>query len=459
MSSAVELKLSQIREQERARILGKGLSQLPDELFSMILETGYRSFCEEPNASDFSITVSHVSRRFRTISLNTPILWSTLSNSQTIAEINAFIPRSKAVGLTIVINEDWELRRHNWLSRPIIEEFINVVIPLAPRWVEFRSNREYTYDRELPDLWAIASHTREFPRLKRLMVNAGAVTTDVDPNENPRPESDYFSTWNMPQLMFFYGDNIILSRLTPISCNLSTCHLNLEANEPYDWDFAALLRTLEGFPRLNVLILSFERVGSQDVPLGLPSTTLGSLQELNIVVSCSSRMAVVRSLIHSFRLPHLDTLSYRLMFKKANIVSFLRSIFPPSRNCPQLKSVTITGEAKHAERSAFETIFQSFPHIHCLRVAVPTFASNYTYSNDPPIVPPLRILILEDCNLLSAQAFERIMDALYESSTWEELKKVEVVSCLYLSAAILPSQVRPFLGDKIIFRTRTKHRL
>jgi len=49
------------------------------------------------------------------------------------------------------------------------------------------------------------------------------------------------------------------------------------------------------------------------------------------------------------------------------------------------------------------------------------------------------------------------MDALYESSTWEELRIVEIVSCLYLSPAILPRKVRPFLGDKVIFRTKNRY--
>lgn len=428
---------------------------LPDELLSMILETAYCSYRGEPRASDFAITISHISQRFRTVALNTPLLWSTLSNSQSIPEINTFIRRSKAVDMSILIHEGGAHFPHAWLSPLPIDKFMDAVIHLAPRWVEFRAHLSSLHESELDDLRAISDRNLDFPRLKRLSVACKA--SAEDDSDETTPEEAFFSSWRMPQLSEYFSMNILPIRLTPISLGLTTCALCLCTSQPYDWDFLALLTALSGFPCLRELQLTFQDVGLHEAILELPLTTLGALEMLKITVSCSSKILVIRSFIHSLNLPYLKALDYSLAFTKSNIVSFLRSIFPTRQNCPELQSVCIDGDAKQVERSAFETIFRSFPQIQALRIAVPTFASNYNTILDPPSIPPLRILVLKDCNLLSAQAFRQIIQALYDGPSWKELKKIEINSCLYLSAAALPGATRSLVGKKIIFRHEQTH--
>ncbi|TDL14439.1 hypothetical protein BD410DRAFT_642568 [Rickenella mellea] len=59
-------------------VLADGIERIPDEILANIFEAGHQT----SEHSEFALRVSHVSRRFRQVSLRTPSLW-TRPSSQT----------------------------------------------------------------------------------------------------------------------------------------------------------------------------------------------------------------------------------------------------------------------------------------------------------------------------------------------------------------------------------------
>ncbi|KAH8110126.1 hypothetical protein DFH11DRAFT_808475 [Phellopilus nigrolimitatus] len=78
------------------------INTLPDEILSLIFETTYQ-LCSNDSGSPtlesifLSVRLSHVSRRFRNVSLATPRLWLSVSDAQPPAAIRAFVQRAAAV--------------------------------------------------------------------------------------------------------------------------------------------------------------------------------------------------------------------------------------------------------------------------------------------------------------------------------------------------------------------------
>ncbi|KAH8109669.1 hypothetical protein DFH11DRAFT_913186 [Phellopilus nigrolimitatus] len=94
----------QKRNQKKVRVAPEKprvdhISTLPNEVLSLIFETTYQLSSDtlgEPTLVSLSLAVrlSHVSRRFRAISLGTPLLWLAVSDAQPSAAVRAFVQRS-----------------------------------------------------------------------------------------------------------------------------------------------------------------------------------------------------------------------------------------------------------------------------------------------------------------------------------------------------------------------------
>ncbi|KAH8114067.1 hypothetical protein DFH11DRAFT_1727079 [Phellopilus nigrolimitatus] len=78
------------------------INTLPDEILSLIFETTYQLYSNDSGSPTLesiflSVRLSHVSRRFRNVSLATPRLWLSVSDAQPPAAIRAFVQRAAAV--------------------------------------------------------------------------------------------------------------------------------------------------------------------------------------------------------------------------------------------------------------------------------------------------------------------------------------------------------------------------
>ncbi|TDL20749.1 hypothetical protein BD410DRAFT_790397 [Rickenella mellea] len=91
-------KIRRLEKRTMPGVLEEGIRRLPDELLANIFELGHLS----TDDGEYALQgVSHVSRRFRSVSLQTPIVWTRLSVIYPNAEIQAFVSRSGQLDLEI----------------------------------------------------------------------------------------------------------------------------------------------------------------------------------------------------------------------------------------------------------------------------------------------------------------------------------------------------------------------
>ncbi|TDL21229.1 hypothetical protein BD410DRAFT_899047 [Rickenella mellea] len=77
----------------------EGIKRLPDEILAQIFETGHKT----TNGSGFAKRVSQVSRRFRHVAFQTPLLWTRISGTYTDSLIETHTSRAGRMDLEIVI--------------------------------------------------------------------------------------------------------------------------------------------------------------------------------------------------------------------------------------------------------------------------------------------------------------------------------------------------------------------
>ncbi|TDL15721.1 hypothetical protein BD410DRAFT_86793 [Rickenella mellea] len=92
-------------------VLEHGIKTMPDEVLAHVFEAGHQI----SEHSQFALRVSHVSRRFRQVSFQTPLLWTRLSSRHPNNQIQAFTPRPGLLDLEVTlfhgsINTKGELR-------------------------------------------------------------------------------------------------------------------------------------------------------------------------------------------------------------------------------------------------------------------------------------------------------------------------------------------------------------
>lgn len=156
--------------------LSSYFDSFPNEVVAIIFELGtfsevgklqhnpndspfvFESSCHSTNytyAPNFPILVSHVSRRWREIALNTPTLWSTLffDNSSHIDRGRAFLERCSPRGssspelcsgylldiiiATVPFNRKTVQSDESSISKRELEKIFDLLVPVTVRWRSF----------------------------------------------------------------------------------------------------------------------------------------------------------------------------------------------------------------------------------------------------------------------------------------------------------------------------------
>ncbi|TDL22471.1 hypothetical protein BD410DRAFT_898375 [Rickenella mellea] len=105
-------------------VLEDGIKTLPNEILSQIFEHGHDMWWD----GKFGTCVSHVSRRFRQVSLMTPILWSTISSFFPDDPIQVFLSCSREKDLEISTLFDCDLSEKSFakLLRPHLNRVVRL---------------------------------------------------------------------------------------------------------------------------------------------------------------------------------------------------------------------------------------------------------------------------------------------------------------------------------------------
>jgi hypothetical protein len=106
---------------------------LPSEILSHVFVVGANSL-----DTDFELLVSHVSRRWRAVSIDTQELWDKVSMHMPLDRVSTYVHRSKACKLSIIISPRLDAATGIPLQDEHVSEsmesFLEMVMPAAHRW-------------------------------------------------------------------------------------------------------------------------------------------------------------------------------------------------------------------------------------------------------------------------------------------------------------------------------------
>ncbi|THG99853.1 hypothetical protein EW145_g7188 [Phellinidium pouzarii] len=193
----------------------EGIYSLPDEILSLIFACARGR--HEVRDDDYiyrtpEIILSMVSRRFRRVTLGTPVLWTYLMNGKGL-KTKTYLNRSGKAGLSIKIF----VRYHRYdLDIISIIPFLNIVAPHAYRWEEF-----VMYVSE--ESWFKNNPVGQFPELSLPSLMSMDLIVSDGVRECYSLLDDYsddpflLGNWNMPKLRHLNVDGF-----APVSVPIST---------------------------------------------------------------------------------------------------------------------------------------------------------------------------------------------------------------------------------------------
>ncbi|TDL19277.1 hypothetical protein BD410DRAFT_443671 [Rickenella mellea] len=114
-----------LRRLSKPLVLQDGIKRLPDDVLAIFFEMGHRTSEVKAGELEFGLSVSRVSRRFRRISLRTPLLWRRFRNDFGKRKLREFISRSGQLDLDVDLD--------HW-SRIPAESFLKLMGETSHRW-------------------------------------------------------------------------------------------------------------------------------------------------------------------------------------------------------------------------------------------------------------------------------------------------------------------------------------
>ncbi|TDL30175.1 hypothetical protein BD410DRAFT_834352 [Rickenella mellea] len=302
---ATEDEICRLRKETSAVTLQRGIQSLPDDLIRAIFEAGFTSYGCDGSGFD-PVNVTHVDRRFRTIALETPRIWTRLSNVSTIDQLEHQIERSKAAALTISVMAFLDEGEYPCT----ISEFLKITTPLSSRWQYFEyvvrapdtaaeGNFGYTCQALLdyPNL--------DLPRLTSFLWQKYY----YDESQDNLDLRTFFEDWKMPNLTDFEGLNALVNA-TLIGPNLVFVTLEFDTVEPSSWDLGDTLATLASSPRLKYLCLKIGQIDSEAAEQAeFPPTHLANLVSLKHKLSGDTNSPFSLKLFSALTVPALTNMS------------------------------------------------------------------------------------------------------------------------------------------------------
>ncbi|TDL21280.1 hypothetical protein BD410DRAFT_899074 [Rickenella mellea] len=227
-------------------VLENGIKILPDEILSLIFEAGHLA----TSSCQIAKNVSRVSRRFRQISRQTPLLWTRLSGSYTASQVQAFLSLSGKMDLEVSTGVP------SGSSSYKLESFIRFLHPYSHRWSHLRlqGNAENVMGEQRLTL---------LPRLKYLYHDC-----NID-----------LSSWSLPLLSRIHG----YSHHFPLGLGFQSQLSSLELLFDNDYmHITSLARVLYATKALQDLSLTFMHIAEIVEGSVLDSTELPDRHSVRI---------------------------------------------------------------------------------------------------------------------------------------------------------------------------------
>lgn len=271
LQSHAKLEIDRIEKAFGSLFLHDGINSAPDDVLAMIFENAITSTIVGKPAGEGRTVLSIVSvnRRFRSLALQQPVLWSILPYKHTLHLFNLFLERSGDVALTV------------YFGPSVPRWYTEAVMLLGYRWGH------------------IVAHSPDY-----LPQNGGEI--DVYPRlhtvqleQSSEAPSTVGGSWTVPSLRRLSVQNIIPALFSNTIASLTSFTITSEVTIDMG---KTLLQNLGAMQNLEELSLSFGSVGAEFVfDSSTPSRcNLASLRRLRLVLNCGIRQKDSYETFHGF---------------------------------------------------------------------------------------------------------------------------------------------------------------
>ena len=258
MSQSLEVEMCKFREEMQPVVLSRGIAKVPDEILARILLLSTTPKYNWDVGGSYYLRIGQVCKRFNSIIINQPEVWSYVSSKMGSEELATRLHRSRAVGLKVYLVDDLGVsdRRAGFISA------LKELLKHAARW-EFLvlglsdSKRLGSFDE--------LGSKREFPRLRHF-----SIAKTIQNYKDARLDiCTMCKSWTTPQLCTLFSEVILPT--VPIAAKVTDLRLQVSTDT---WMLKYLPRMLNMLsPTLTYLWLGFDSVqlvGDEDLKVQLP---------------------------------------------------------------------------------------------------------------------------------------------------------------------------------------------
>lgn len=443
--------------------LSKGLASLPGEILAIIFKF---ATLHEQEGTRHALWLSHVSRRFRGIALDSHDLWSTLRlwRNTTKECIASCISRSgKDTDLQIVIDYG------SLASSVTARDTIDTILPSSPRWRVLSMSSHWD---ETEGSIVIGHELRQFmekhdlvlPRLYELCLSQRHSVDSV--GFLWAPSHDFFNIhrWQTPNLQVLRCSQYIPPPSFPFTI-FTSFSLSLMVITDYAINqVAGLVKFLSSKPNIRAIDLEldsffdFTENWLNPIEIGsavCPSVTTFRLKLINSnLVYCAGDL--VKQTLRALQMPNLESFSLSLELGRSDIdedVEFYLKceggpfpsetghLLPSPGLHPRLTSLTIDIPTpilrgatlpSNAKDMVFSISLDKVPHVSRLSVMVfCQLAFTIEGKSRPDSVAQSRLqeLELHSCGNMSVEGLRETVQSLKDAGAWDTLDHVTIQNC------------------------------
>ncbi|TDL19589.1 hypothetical protein BD410DRAFT_791976 [Rickenella mellea] len=428
----LEKKIRPVQKACNELVLHSGIQSIPTEVLSEIFLI---SRADAENSNEHSISVSHVSRRFREVALQTAGLWTTLYANHPLLETMEFLKRTGSAPLHIDLTCDFVLDQDHPLAAHMVP-FLEVVVPHSSRWKVLDINFVEEDTNDFPNF----GPNLQVPLLSTLTHN---VEASLDENT---PLNCIVFPYSTPNLRLYKAVNVMpttnAARSTLTSCCLRW-NGHPEIND-MNIDLSLLLSTLDGMPSLNDLTLAFYDVFF--LPSSIPaskSARFPSIKKFSLEYGPGRYIdALVFHLMRSFDLPSVIdfTITYST---NAGFVSPIQWEMPKGPIPVQTLQKLCIRDATQIHNLSEVSLdrCESLQHFTLDSLGVELFWEGCSRTRDRVWSKqiPLRTLTLRHCDKVKASEVEFLTQKLRHGSNWNTFERLEISCCKKLDEEFLLS--------------------
>ncbi|TDL21699.1 hypothetical protein BD410DRAFT_789440 [Rickenella mellea] len=410
-------------------------NSIPNEVLSGIFEAAYD--CDIWD-NETSRQVSHVSRRFRAVALDTPFIWSVVHNAQSSEELGVFLDRSKRTKLTVCLNEHFGSKTY-LCPKISTEEFMRAVSKPEIRhcWYEFRC----TVDNK-EDVKTIGKLTGG-KRWDLPFLTSMTFISRIRYNDPIR--ANFCRIWRAPSLRHFSGINTYLPNPT-IGKTLKSAVLDFEDHALSD----ALHSALKSIAKVQTLTIRVDR-GDQFVEPPSKFVDLSNLESMTVLSprELSCLYSNDRHTFEWFTTKKVTELTFRM--DHTGNCSALGFSFPGENPYPFLQELeVICNKYTNFGDHVFPRVLAKLPSLRRLSIMASRTVHLKTLRQKGVKFPPLHTLRLHYCSGINDADIREIVSELRRGPEWSEFRRLELHHCPAISIQYL-QRLKENLGDKLSY--------